>query len=191
MKKYYDFFSNNYLDRTIWYKNSLRLKHYLFPRTNLSYAYLGIFPLLNKLNEQKDKRPFFVYAHIMMPHSPFYFDENGNRQITENKNLPLKIKYLKQLIFTNKLIYSTINQILANSKTEPIIIIQGDHGFRYLEDVGSIEKNREAHSILNAYYLPYGGNKVLNDSIRPVNTFRVILNYYFGMDLPMCQDLKP
>jgi hypothetical protein len=35
-------------------------------------------------------------------------------------------------------------------------------------------------AILNAYYLPGGGNQLLHDHITPVNSFRLILNYYFG-----------
>jgi hypothetical protein len=42
--------------------------------------------------------------------------------------------------------------------------------------------------ILNAYYLPNGGEKYLYDSISPVNTFRVIINAYFGEHLELLPD---
>ena len=42
--------------------------------------------------------------------------------------------------------------------------------------------------ILNAYYLPDGGEEVLYPSISPVNTFRLILNYYFGTSYPLLDD---
>jgi hypothetical protein len=43
-------------------------------------------------------------------------------------------------------------------------------------------------AILNAYYLPYGGSELLYDSISPVNTFRLIFNYYFDGDYELLED---
>ena len=42
--------------------------------------------------------------------------------------------------------------------------------------------------ILNAYLLPDGGAEALYASISPVNSFRVILNAYFGHSLPLLPD---
>jgi hypothetical protein len=42
--------------------------------------------------------------------------------------------------------------------------------------------------ILSAYYLPNGGEKYIYDGISPVNTFRVIINAYFGGQLELLQD---
>jgi hypothetical protein len=42
--------------------------------------------------------------------------------------------------------------------------------------------------ILNAYYLPGGGDQVLYDSVSPVNTFRLVFNCYFDAGLPIVQD---
>ena len=49
----------------------------------------------------------------------------------------------------------------------------------------NIRKARVA--ILNAYLLP-GGEESLYPSISPVNSFRVILNEYFGHGLPLLPD---
>jgi len=49
---------------------------------------------------------------------------------------------------------------------------------------------RERISILNAYYLPDGGEKHLYKSITPVNTFRLVLNHYFGSDYEMLKDVS-
>ena len=43
-----------------------------------------------------------------------------------------------------------------------------------------IEAARERFPILNAYHLPDGGAARLYPTISPVNTFRVILDRYFG-----------
>ena len=44
--------------------------------------------------------------------------------------------------------------------------------------------------IINLYYLPNGGDADLYSTISPVNTFRVILNYYFNMDFELLKDVS-
>ena len=61
--------------------------------------------------------------------------------------------------------------------------MQGDHGG---VDTGKQDRMR----ILNAYYLPEGGAEGLYEGISPVNTFRVVLNQYFGEDLPLLEDIS-
>ena len=59
-----------------------------------------------------------------------------------------------------------------------MIIIQGDHGL-----------DTEARmAILNAYYLPGDGAKMLYPTITPVNSFRVVFNAYFGQEYPILPD---
>jgi hypothetical protein len=47
---------------------------------------------------------------------------------------------------------------------------------------------RERYSILNAYYFPDQDYNLLYPSITPVNSFRVILNQYFGADMELLED---
>jgi hypothetical protein len=61
-----------------------------------------------------------------------------------------------------------------------VIILQGDHG------IGDVMKNKM--SILNAYYLPGGGDEGLYPTISPVNTFRVVFNEYFGEQYGLLED---
>jgi len=73
----------------------------------------------------------------------------------------------------------TIQQkIISTSPVKPIIIVQGDHGVK--------DYNRA--SILNAYYLPGGVEKKLYPTISLVNSFRVILDNYFGKQYPLLDD---
>lgn len=44
------------------------------------------------------------------------------------------------------------------------------------------------YPILNAYHLPDGGSQMLYPGITPVKSFRVVLSYYFGADLPLLPD---
>jgi hypothetical protein len=78
-----------------------------------------------------------------------------------------------------------VDAILANSSRPPIIIIQGDHGPGAHLVWSSVDKSNvpERMAILNAYYFPDGDYKGLYPSISPVNSFRVVLNKYFGTNM--------
>ena len=43
-------------------------------------------------------------------------------------------------------------------------------------------------AILNAYYLPDGGERVLYEGITPVNSFRMIFDQYFGASYDKLED---
>jgi hypothetical protein len=92
--------------------------------------------------------------------------------------------YPDQVEYANKRMLEILPQMIENSSTPPIIILQGDHG---LIDYGS---PKDRMSILNAYYLPQGGDAELYPSITPINSFRVILNAYFGGNLPLLPDVS-
>ena len=87
-------------------------------------------------------------------------------------------------------IQPVIEGILAKSKTPPVIIIQADHGpGAYLIWESPEQSNlQERFSILNAYYLPDGGEAALYPSITPVNSFRVVLNQLFNAGLELLPD---
>jgi len=146
--------------------------------------------------------PKYVFVHIMMPHPPFVFDQDGtpvtpmqsfsmadgNRFPGSNEDY---IKgYAQQVRFTNSKLQDMINVILEQSQQPPIIIIQGDHGPRRLINWDSLGKNciKEAASIFNAYYFPNGGIPEIYPSISPVNTFRLIFNHYFDTNLGLLDD---
>ncbi|PJE64592.1 MAG: hypothetical protein COU90_02010 [Candidatus Ryanbacteria bacterium CG10_big_fil_rev_8_21_14_0_10_43_42] len=140
--------------------------------------------------------PTFVFAHLIVPHPPYVFDRNGNfiqdEQETEEE---LRMAYIEQVMFINKQLARVVDEILSESKTPPIIILQGDHGSR-LEDKTAIKKEseltdwflKERLGALNAYYLPNGGQKALYEGMTPVNTFRVLFNYYFGTSFELRPD---
>jgi hypothetical protein len=47
---------------------------------------------------------------------------------------------------------------------------------------------QERLGILNVYYFPDQDYTALYPAISPVNTFRVVLNQYFGADYPLLPD---
>jgi hypothetical protein len=66
-----------------------------------------------------------------------------------------------------------------------VIIIMGDHG---ATGIPKIETPQWRMSILNAYYVNDQAKKDLYDAITPVNSFRVVLNNYFGTTYPLLED---
>ena len=160
---------------------------------------------LQKLAEisNKENSPVFVFAHFLVPKGPYVFDENGDFLTEEESDNRGIIKnYLGQIMYINKEIENLVDILLKNSDPEPIIIIQGDHGFPFsdrlnLEEFAQPDCAKElivpdAYSfpILNAYYFPEDGDKLLYDSITPVNTFRILFNYYFGQNFILLDDIS-
>jgi hypothetical protein len=131
---------------------------------------------------------YFVFAHFVVPHPPYTFGPNGEvTEINTNKasDEQLREAYTDQIVFINQQILDVVDAILSESKTPPVIIVQGDHG-----PPPDLTNSPEIKMpILNAYYLPGSDQeRVLYPSITPVNTFRVVLDGYFGMDLPLLED---
>jgi len=158
---------------------------------------------LEKLQEVPElPGPKFVFAHLLSPHPPFIFDAKGNftrpdyPYSTWDASLypgtveEYKKGYTDQMTFLNHEMIKVVNGILEKSTTAPIIIIQGDHGPGAYYDILQLNTSCLAgrFSILNAYYFPDGDYESLYPSITPVNTFRVVLNQYFGADLDLLED---
>lgn len=150
----------------------------------------------SKLAEiHKIKGPKFILAHILCPHAPYLFGPNGE-PITHTE---LKMtgtnreRYLDQLIFVNKKVKVLVDKILSEPDVLPIIILQSDHGSSSPElwDKTQLPSERaliERMRIFNAYYLPNNGKDLLYKSISPVNTFRVIFNFYFNTNYELLDD---
>jgi len=131
--------------------------------------------------------PKLVAAHILCPHYPFIFGLRGEDIPFEDwYNFSDKQFYLGQYIYISSEIEKVVDALLKESKIPPVIIVQSDHGTRFNSNypVGEYEWQK----ILNAMYLPNMNYSDLWDSISPVNTFRLIFNYYFGADYPLLKD---
>jgi hypothetical protein len=158
---------------------------------------LNVLDNLKKIPELPGQK--FVFAHIFSPHPPFIFGADGqpveigpcspNDNNTTNLN-DYRTGYPQQVAFLNHMLQNVVEQILSKSAVPPIIIIQGDHGSGMLLDWNSSTNTclRERTSSLNAYYLPGEGKQDLYSSITPVNSFRIVLNNYFGANLPLLED---
>ena len=147
--------------------------------------------------------PKFVFVHIVIPHPPFVFGDDG-QEVVQNQFYELGDasdylggsteyiqRYTAQLEFLNPQIEQVIEKIISSSGVPPIIIIQGDHGpAAHLNwSKPPLESDlRERMTILSAYHLPGVDTQAISNSISPVNTFRVLFNEYFGTQYDLLPD---
>ncbi len=123
----------------------------------------------------------FVFVHLLIPHDPYIFDSSGEFQAFQED---YKAGYRGQVMYLNSRLLEFIDYTLDVTRGNVIIIIQGDHGAPE-----TLHSSRRL-SILNAYYLPEGGNHKLYPSVTPVNTFRIIFDTYFGTELGLLPDMS-
>jgi hypothetical protein len=141
----------------------------------------------------------FVFAHVVAPHPPFVFGPNGEELspagiFTFDDVCCQGTDYFKgyagQLEYLNGLVMREIDEVLLATRGNVIIILQGDHGPAGLldwEEPTSLAIH-ERMAILNAYYLPEPMSEGPYSSETPVNTFRMILDGYFGGRLGRLRD---
>lgn len=130
--------------------------------------------------------PQFTYAHVLLPHQPFFTDSNGIIQDVlyqeAHKFEPaLHVSYQK---YTNKLISEMIDSIVHDDPGS-IIVLMSDHGYREYPD--SL-RHLIYHNLLSVRF-PHGQQHFSFGQIHSnVNVFRYILNEYYQQHLPLLPD---
>jgi len=147
--------------------------------------------------------PKFVFFHIVSPHPPFVFADDGTAVVPPRPYSGLAdgshfdgssgqyiAGYQSKLVYTNAQIEHAIDVILTASSEPPVIILQADHGpGAYLDwDSSGGTCLWERTSILSAYHLPSGTQTDLYPSITPVNSFRVVFDAVFGTAFGLLED---
>jgi hypothetical protein len=145
--------------------------------------------------------PKFVFAHIIAPHPPFVFGAQGQAVLRDQEfklgftlgdaGAPVGGKayiedYRDQISYVDTRVIRVVESLLANSDTPPIIILQADHGPEGRHP--HVSYTQERMSILNSLFLPGLEDLPLQESLSPVNTFRLIFSEYFGAELPLLPD---
>jgi len=146
----------------------------------------------------------FVFAHILLPHDPFVFNADGSIvPYTEQQTRSRDDLFHAQLAFTNSQIKTLVGSLLAVPEAQqPIIVMQADEGpypqaydenqmtFDWTE--ASAAEVETKFGILDAFYLPSDASADATvspyDSISSVNTFRLVLDRYFGTNLGFLPD---
>lgn len=144
---------------------------------------LSIFPV-----DKNGKSPFFVYAHLLMPHFPYFYDSSGkpysDDAIYTDSLITDKSKFANYIVYTKNIIDELITKLLKKSAGKDIIIIQSDHTVANMNQ----SKKEDVFRNFSAFYFPDKDYSLLYDGMSNVNTFRVVLNKYFGQKLPLLPD---
>ena len=143
---------------------------------------------LQELKVQGDT-PKIIITHVMLPHGPFLLDSSGKRRnlIADYKTIGYNRLYLDQVMYTNKWITDLAASSNQDFPRPRVVVMEGDHGFRDIHLSKTSSREKECMN-LNTYFFSDGDYRLLYDSISPVNSFRVVMNKYFGMQLPLLKD---
>ena len=132
---------------------------------------------------EHSQNPKFLYFHLMSPHEPFIFDENGDTVAVENiSNYNDPKYYAAQLRFLNGKIDALTDGILEKDPGS-IVLIMADHGVRFFP--GHQEKDKLA--CLNTLYLK--GQEQSIEGISTVNTLRLAINHALNLRLPLVRQM--
>jgi hypothetical protein len=162
-------------------------------RKKILYEYLDfnddILLQTREVATQKNRRPKFVYSHLLMPHWPYYYDSKG--QLVPEERLrgfhkeTASRDYTEYLLYGNEKVLQLVDDIFKTSPNPPVIILLGDHGFR-------LPVNDQAYkyefSNLSAVFIPAKSRKPFPDSLSNVNFFRILLDSCFNQRLPLLKD---
>ncbi|KKQ52971.1 hypothetical protein A2865_02020 [Candidatus Woesebacteria bacterium RIFCSPHIGHO2_01_FULL_39_17] len=189
-------FSENLLQNTVFYpvKDQLfaeGVRKEQYDRTLYELDYLKKIPLINEST--------FTFAHLLITHPPYVFDEKGNYVTNRDEaRIEEKESYVIQVKITNKLLEDLITEIFQNSERKPVIVIQSDEGkypvgilqfdHRFDWFKGTSDQVKEKTAILNAIYIPDTDAKEFYPSLTPVNTFRIVFNKVFNTNMDLLPD---
>jgi hypothetical protein len=156
---------------------------------DLQHREFGLFQLRELERLRDAPGPKFVFAHILLPHPPYVFLEDGTYA-------PARADQASQLAYTNDMLQRFLEPLLALPEEErPIVILQADEGpyprrlareqrrFDWAE--ATEEELITKFGILNAWLLPGPeGEAPLPADMTAVNTYPELLRRYFGADIP-------
>jgi len=147
--------------------------------------------------------PKFVLGHVLLPHEPYVFKANGEySELSEEDSKYSAAGEAAQMAYTNDHIRELVGKLLAVPEDErPIIIISADEGpypDRYSRDQNGFDWSTATddelatkYGVMLAMYLPgeapAGAPEPYQD-MSLINMFPIILDRYFGQDIPLFDD---
>jgi hypothetical protein len=120
---------------------------------------------------------------LLVPHIPHVFTPSGDFRYPDD---PTKNGYRDNAMFIDTQILPILHEVIAQSEKPPVIILMGDHGPPATKFTSAETRMKN----LEAYFVNTDTKLKLYDSITPVNSFRIIMNQYFGSDYPLLTDVS-
>lgn len=168
------------------------------------YSRFGLIDNMKETALQASNDDVLVFSYNLAPHSPYYFDAEGNfldppilqpDRETRIKYSKQKDAYISQLKFVNTQILTTVDEIIENTNADPLIIIMSDHGPASNWNEGDFKETpsealfNERVPILKAVRIPKICRAAeFEKSSNSWNTFVVALNGCFNAGLPIHPD---
>lgn len=131
--------------------------------------------------------PAFYYAHLMMPHGPFYYDSSGRPapdSIFREDFVWPKDLFLSYLKYTNTKMRAIVEPIAQKDKNA-IIVVMSDHGFR---TPTAKDTNHFNFDNICAVRFPDKNYLPMPPRWGAVNFFRYLFNCEFGQNFPYLKD---
>lgn len=146
-------------------------------------------------------RPVFVFAHIVAPHPPFVFAEDGTAvspprpfgfQDGSHYQAPreeYREGYRAQVEFIAAKTLALVQSLLNRPGPPPVIVVHGDHGPGASMDWNDPGRTNlsERLAVFAAYHFP-DVDAGLYPEMTIVNGARLLANNYFGTDLELVED---
>jgi len=146
-------------------------------------------------------RPTFKYVHLLCPHPPFVFARDG--LLPPMSTLFAGVigdqerhnGYVNQVEFISRSVLERLKVILETDKSDPIIILQGDHGYIHRPLDHDLVKRRWSADLLQAQYgilyavrVPKRLPMPFYNGVSPENGFRIVINSLLNLQMPMLPD---
>ncbi|MBY0535121.1 MAG: hypothetical protein K2P88_04650 [Chitinophagaceae bacterium] len=134
------------------------------------------------LSNRDGNKPMFSALHLYLPHEPFIYNEDGSLHLQAGLQANADTFFVKQVQYTNNLLEKLVDEIIQTEKNRPfVILLQGDHGFKFEEKDPLFEK--ESWSTYLAIYSSNRKSHRMHDGMNLVNTYRNLFSDLFGIDL--------
>jgi hypothetical protein len=147
--------------------------------------------LLNPI-PNNDQR-IFVYAHLIMPHGPYLPLEKKSTQwkkqyfeLWDDQSFLSHVRYTDSTILD--LLHKGLDSLSPDQRSNTMVILQADHGPRFLQKGGKDLRRRSSFGILNAVLWPKNSKGKFYNGMSSVNTFRILFCDLWGIDLSMVKD---
>jgi len=162
------------------YKDLPIISRFKLPTAPTHYQNLGV--IKNCIQSAEPSASRFTYAHLLLPHEPYYTDENGQLWDQEKK-VSKKEAFVAYTRYANKVMLTLSDSIEKRDSTAHIVFLS-DHGYR--EHHG---KNRmfSFHNFL-AIKTPDQNYPAIEEVKSNINVFPYILNTYCGTSIPYQTD---
>ena len=169
--------------------------------SNIGFFSEGRLQHLEQINTKVDSflenEPFFLFAHVFTPHEPNTYGENCEKvsDLTYDA-AQYKTDFIKQVKCSEADVLELIDTIIRLDKSNPIIVLQGDHGSESRNqwskgiDDWNEEDILERFAILNAVRLPNQCDNLLYNNMTSVNTFRVIISCLANENVKLLPDIS-